>query len=414
MSFRTDAAALTDDLVVLRRELHQIPEVGLDNPQTQAAVLRALEGLPLEIHTGTGTSSVVAVLRGGRRSAGSEMGDSEMGDSDDPPVPTVLLRGDTDGLPVTERTGLPYAATTGTMHACGHDLHTAGLVGAARLLSARREELAGDVVFMFQPGEEGYGGAKVMLDEGLLEVSGNRPIAAYAIHVCPGPRGVFWQRTGPILAGSNTLEITVTGRGGHGSQPHTAADPVAALIAIASDLQTMVTRRFSVFDPVVLTVTRLRGGDATNVIPDDAWLAATVRTLSAEHTELMRTEVTRLATHIAEAHGCTAEVDYQIQYPVTVNDADESAWVLGALREEFGQDRVEVREDPIMGSEDFSFVLDEIPGTFFFLQCSPDEVDLETAAWNHSPEVLFDDSVLGDQAAALATLARQRLEQERA
>ena len=392
MTVADRSADLLPELVTLRRELHQIPEVGLDNPQTQQRVLAALEGLPLEITTGTGTTSVVAVLRGGR------------------PGPTVLLRGDMDGLPVAERSGVDFASTTGTMHACGHDLHVAGLVGAARLLCERQAELPGSVVFMFQPGEEGYGGAKVMLDEGLLEASGQKPVAAYGIHVCPGEAGVFWQRSGPILAGSNTLHITVTGKGGHGSQPHTAIDPVAALVAIAGELQTMVTRRFSVFDPVVLTITQLSAGDAVNVIPDTASLGATVRTLSAQSTEAMGRESARLAEGIAAAHGCTAQVDFRLQYPVTVNDADESAWVREELAAEFGADRIEERPDPLMGSEDFSFVLQEVPGTFFFLQCSPPEVDLENAAWNHSPEVLFDDGVLGDQARALAHLAWRRLE----
>lgn len=394
MTLSAEATDLLPDLVALRRRLHRCPEVGLDLPQTQQVVLDALEGLPLEVTTGTATSSVVAVLHGAR------------------PGPTVLLRGDMDGLPVTEETGLDFAATTGTMHACGHDLHTAGLVGAARLLSAHREEIAGSVVLMFQPGEEGYGGAKVMLEEGLLEASGQKPVAAYAIHVFPGERGVFEHRSGPMLAGSNVLRITVTGRGGHGSQPHTAVDPVAALVAVAADLQTMVTRRFSVFDPVVLTITQLSAGEAVNVIPGSASLGATVRTLSAENVERMRTETRRLAEGVAAAHGCTAEVEFAVQYPVTVNDAEESAWVGEQLRQEFGADRVREREVPLMGSEDFSFVLDEVPGSFIFLQASPDGVDLDDPAMNHSPEVLFDDAVLGDQAAALARLAMRRLQRE--
>lgn len=391
MTLLADARSLQDDLVRLRRELHRHPEVGLDNPRTQQLVLEALEGLPLEITTGTGTTSVVAVLRGAR------------------PGPTVLLRGDTDGLPVTEATGLDFAATTGTMHACGHDLHTAGLVGAARLLSARRDELAGSVIFMFQPGEEGYGGAKVMLEEGLLEASGERPVAAYAIHVSPGPRGVFWHRPGPVLAGSNVLQITVHGRGGHGSQPHKAADPVAALLEIGTALQTMVTRRFDVGDPVVLSVTRLRAGEAVNVIPGTASLGATVRTLSDTNVEAVRTHATALAAGIASAHGCTAEVSLEVQYPVTVNDDAETAWVAEQLTDVFGAERVQERPTPLMGSEDFSYVLAQVPGTFFFLQCSPPEVDPDTAPYNHSPEVLFDDAVLGDQAAALAMLALRRL-----
>ncbi|MCK0113081.1 M20 family metallopeptidase [Ornithinimicrobium sp. F0845] len=394
MTMSEDARAIQEELVALRRELHQIPEVGLELPRTQEIVLRALEGLPLEVTTGTSTSSVVAVLRGGR------------------PGPTVLLRGDMDGLPVTEATGLEYAATTGTMHACGHDLHTAGLVGAARLLCARREELCGSVVFMFQPGEEGFGGAKIMLEEGLLAASGEKPIAAYALHVFPGQPGLFEYRPGPVLAGSNRLTITVTGRGGHGSQPHTAVDPVAALLAIGASLQTMVTRRFSVFDPVVLTVTQLSAGEAVNVIPETASLGATVRTLSHESLTRVQEELNLLAEGVAGAHGCTATVDFVVQYPVTVNDDDEALWAGEQLREAFGDERVERAADPLMGSEDFSFVLDEVPGAFLFLHCSPPGVDLETAAMNHSSTVLFDDAVLADQAAALALLAQRRLERQ--
>lgn len=392
MTILDDARALQGDLVTLRRELHQIPEIGLDLPRTQEIVLRELADLPLEVTTGTSTTSVVAVLRGGQ------------------PGPTVLLRGDMDGLPVAEATGLEYAATTGTMHACGHDLHTAGLVGAARLLCGRREELHGNVIFMFQPGEEGFGGAKYMLEEGLLEAAGDKPVAAYAIHVFPGEPGQFEFRPGAMLAGSNRLTITVHGKGGHGSQPHTAVDPVAALLAIGGELQTMVTRRFSVFDPVVLTVTQLSAGEAVNVIPDRASLGATVRTLSHESLQLVQEGSRRLAEGIAAAHGCTAEVDFVVQYPVTVNDDDEALWAGEQLRDVFGAERVLQAKDPLMGSEDFSFVLDEVPGAFLFLHTSPPGTDLDDVAMNHSPHVVFDDAVLGDQAAALAMLAQRRLE----
>ncbi|WP_309132867.1 M20 family metallopeptidase [Brevibacterium sp.] len=388
---RTEATALLPELVALRRDLHRQPEIGLDLPETQATVLRALDGLPLEITLGTATTSVVAVLRGAH------------------PGPAVLLRGDMDGLPVAEETGIDFAAANGNMHACGHDLHTAGLVGAAKLLAAKRESIHGSVIFMFQPGEEGYKGAKVMLDEGVLEAAGERPIAAYGIHVAPGPRGTFSIKSGPALAGSNTLQVTVHGKGGHGSQPQTATDPVPALLAIASELQTMVTRRFSVFDPVVLSVTQLQAGDAINVIPPQASLGATVRTLSPESVETMRTETNRLASGIAAAHGCTAEVDFEVQYPVTINTPDQTEWVVSELRGLFGEERINTVEQPLMGSEDFSFVLEEVPGTFFFLHCSPEGIDPDTVAWNHSPHVLFDDAVLADQAAALAHLALTRL-----
>ncbi|MGK4217108.1 M20 metallopeptidase family protein [Kocuria marina] len=391
MTFLDDATSLQPELVALRRTLHSNPELGNDLPWTQQQVLDALAGCDLEITKGESVTSVVAVLHGAK------------------PGPTVLLRGDMDGLPVVEKTGLEYASSNGNMHACGHDLHTAGLVGAAKLLSARREDLAGNVIFMFQPGEEGPGGAAPMLEEGLLEVTGEKLVAAYGIHVSPGEQGVFNYRPGTAMAGANYMNVTFHGKGGHGSQPHTAKDPVPALLEFGTALQVMITRRFSVFDPVVASITQLSAGQAMNVIPDSAQLGASVRTLSRENTELFPVAVRELADGIAAAHGVRAEVDWNILYPVTVNDDAEAAFTAETLTRMFGEDRVVEVENPLMGSEDFSFVLQEVPGCYVFLQCSPPDVDLATADWNHSPGVLFDDAVLGAQAAALAELAWERL-----
>ncbi|MGQ7296217.1 M20 metallopeptidase family protein [Quadrisphaera sp. KR29] len=399
MTLLTDAQQLLPDLVALRRALHADPEVGLQLPRTQAAVLDALAGLGLEISTGpagSATTGVVAVLRGGAVPAGA-------------PRPSVLLRGDMDALPVVERSDLPYASTNGAMHACGHDLHVAGLVGAARLLASRREELAGDVVLMFQPGEEGFGGAKIMVEEGVLAASGTHPSAAYGVHVAPGRRGVFTTRPGPLMAGSNQLHVTVTGAGGHGSRPYAALDPVPALAELVTALHAMVTRRFDVFDPVVLSVTQLSAGEAVNVIPPSARLGATVRTLSDASVQRLREETARLAHGIAAAHGCTAEVSFEVQYPVTANDAGAAATALAVVRGLLGEDRGQLMTNPLMGSEDFSFVLQRVPGAFLFLGASPDGVDPATAAWNHSPLVVFDDAVLADQSAALAALALHHL-----
>ncbi|WP_084499963.1 M20 metallopeptidase family protein [Brevibacterium album] len=397
-SLTAEAAALLPQLQDLRRELHRIPETGLDLPQTQARVLAALEGLGLEVTTGTGTTSVVAVLRGThpeRPATGA---------------PAVLLRGDMDALPVRELTDEPFRSENGNMHACGHDLHTAGLVGAARLLAAHRHELAGDVVFMFQPGEEGFHGAKIMIEEGVLDAAGVRVGAAYGVHVTSSAqRGLFATKPGSLQAGSNVLEVTVHGAGGHGSQPHNAADPVPALAETILGLQTMITRRFDVFDPVVMSITQLSAGEAVNVIPPSASLGATVRTLSQESTERFREESRRLAEGIAAAHGCTAEVRFSVEYPVTVNDAAETAWAVDRLRGLLGEERVAVVDNPIMPSEDFSYVLREVPGTYIMLGARPEALAAEDAVDNHSPYVVFDDSVLGDQAAALAHLALARV-----
>ncbi|MFK4759296.1 M20 family metallopeptidase [Microbacterium sp. ZW T5_45] len=389
--FTADAVGILPELVALRRALHADPELGLDLPRTQQKVLDALEGLPLEITTGTATTSVVAVLRGAH------------------PGPVVLLRGDMDALPIDEATDLDFASTNGNMHACGHDLHTAGLVGAAKLLSARRDELHGSVIFMFQPGEEGHGGAKVMLDEGLLDAAGERPVAAYAIHVAPGPRGVFATRSGAVAAGSNQLYVTVNGRGGHGSQPQQTLDPVPASAEIVLALQSFVTRRFDAFDPVVLSVTRLSTGEgAVNVIPEKVELAATVRNMSPASLKTLQDGLPRVIEGVASAHGLTADVRFETMYPVTVNAAAETAETVDVLRDTFGEQRVMIMPTPMMGSEDFAFVLDEVPGTFIALMTSPPDADLSSVEWNHSPRVVFDDAVLGDQAAALAAVAFAR------
>ncbi|MDN5634317.1 MAG: M20 family metallopeptidase [Brevibacterium sp.] len=394
-----EAADLLPQLQDLRRRLHSRPEVGLDLPHTQSEVLTALEGLDLEVSTGVGTTSVVAVLRGTHPDRSAD-------------APSVLLRGDMDALPIEELTDEPFKSTNGNMHSCGHDLHTAGLVGAAKLLHAHRELLAGDVVFMFQPGEEGCNGASVMIDEGVLDAAGARAIAAFGAHVHMGPRGVVTTKPGTLQAGSNVLRITLHGRGGHGSQPQSAIDPVPALAEVVTALQNMVSRRINAFDPIALSVTQLKAGEAVNVIPASASLGATVRTLSQESSDIVRTQSKQLARGIAEAHGCTAEVDFEVQYPVTVNDETETAWTLDQVRGLLGADRVEVADQPIMPSEDFSFVLQEVPGTYMMLGAKRTDVPEDEQGDNHSPFVIFDDTVLGDQAALLAHLALERLRAE--
>jgi amidohydrolase len=393
MSLHEDATAMLDDLVALRRELHQIPEIGLKLPQTQDKVLAALEVLPLEISTGKELSSVTAVLRGGK------------------PGPVVLLRGDMDALPVTERSGEPFSSRhEGAMHACGHDLHTAGLVGAARLLAARQDQLAGDIVFMFQPGEEGWDGAGYMLDEGVLSVAGRPVESAYGLHVSSSiiHNGVFSGRPGPLLAASSGLSVRVVGAGGHGSAPHRSLDPVPAACEMVTALQTMVTRRFDVFDPVVITVGSFHAGTRRNVIPDDATFDATVRTFSAANLERIAETSVQICTDIAKAHGLRAEVNFDAEYPVTVNDAGEYAFLADTVREVFGEQRYRYMDNPLTGSEDFSRVLQEVPGAYVFLgACRSDDPD--TAPNNHSPLAAFDDSVLADGATLLAELATRRL-----
>ncbi|MEV0622789.1 M20 family metallopeptidase [Nonomuraea sp. NPDC050404] len=394
MSFTESAQDMRDELVRLRHSLHTTPELGLHLPRTQEKVLTALEGLPLEIQTGKALSSVTAVLRGGR------------------PGPAVLLRGDMDALPVTEKNDLPYISQLpGQMHACGHDLHTTMLAGAAHLLSARREELAGDVIFMFQPGEEGHEGAKHMITEGVLDAAGARPVAAYGMHVVSSmlPPGLFASRPGPIMAAADTFCVTVKGRGGHGSSPHRALDPIAAGCEMVTALQTMVTRTFDVFDPVVVTVGSFHGGSADNVIPDDARFEATVRTFSKHNRELVKRRLVEVVQGVAAAHGLRVEASFGMGYPVTVNDDGEAEFVGKTADELFGPGRYFVSPQPVMGSEDFSYVLENVPGAFVFLGACPPDRDPATAPYNHSPEAVFDDAVLPDGAALYASLAFARL-----
>jgi amidohydrolase len=402
MSFRADAAALQEDLVALRRELHEIPEVGLHLPRTQERVLAALDGLPLEISTGGSLSSVTAVLRGGRL---------DPADTTAPARAAVLLRGDMDALPVAEQSGVDFSSRhDGAMHACGHDLHVAGLVGAARLLCLHRDELAGDVVFMFQPGEEGFDGARYMIDEGVLTAAGRPVDAAYGLHVSSSlfGRGVFTSRPGSFMSASAGLHVRVLGAGGHGARPHDALDPVPVACEMVTALQTMVTRRFDVFDPVVVTVGVFRAGTKRNIIPDDAVFEATIRAFSSTTRDRVGEWAVRLCEGIAAANGLGVQARFEAEYPATVNDAAQYEFVAETVREVFGEQRFSRLDNPLTGSEDFSRVLERVPGAYVFLgACAGD--DPSRAASNHSPRAVFDDSVLGDAAALLAELAARRL-----
>ncbi len=401
MTVRDDAEAIAPELAQLRRAIHREPEIGLHLPGTQRKVLAALDGLPLEISVGSALSSVTAVLRGG----GALGGDARGG-------PVVLLRGDMDALPVAERTGLEFASRIGgVMHACGHDLHTAMLAGAARLLAARQRELPGTVVFMFQPGEEGHAGARYMISEGVLDAAGRRPVAAYALHVASAewPAGVCSTRPGPMLAAAEVLAVTVHGHGGHGSEPHHAADPIPAACEMVTALQTLVTRRFDVFDPVVITVGSFHAGTTDNVIPDEAAFLATVRSFSPAARDRVRASALALIGGIASAHGLTASAEFRDGYPVTVNDDAETRFAALVAAELLGEDRCVAQLNPLTGAEDFSFVLEQVPGSFLMLGACPPGADPASAPSNHAADAIFDDSVLGTGAALYAELALRRL-----
>jgi hippurate hydrolase len=279
-----------------------------------------------------------------------------------------------------------------------------------KILHELRDQLTGDVVFMFQPGEETTGGAPIMIREGLLEVSGRRVDAAYCLHVqaAGAPLGVWNSKAGPLMAAADQLSVRVVGAGGHGSEPFHGKDPIPVACEMVIALQTMVTRQFDVFDPVVLTVGRMAGGTKENIIPDDAFFDATVRTFSEATRAKVQDASVRLIENLAAAHGLTAEVEYRIGYPVTVNDEAEFVFARQAIVDLFGAERFRERAHPECGAEDMSFVLNEVPGAYVNLSACRTE-DWQHAADNHSPLADFDDSVLPDGAALLAELAVRRL-----
>lgn len=390
-----EARAISGEIVALRRAIHAEPELGLHNPKTRDKVRAALAGLPLEWREGPSSTGLVATLKGG---AG--------------PGRCVLLRGDTDALPMPEETGLPFASTVpGAMHACGHDAHTAMLAGAARLLCARAASLAGEVRFMFQPGEEGHHGARFMLDDGLLGGT-DRPLpdAAFALHVMPNaPHGLVAGRAGALMAAADQLEITVEGAGGHASMPHQTQDPVPVACEIVTALQTLVTRQFDAHDPVVVTIARIEGGSAHNVIADFATLKGTIRTLSPRHRSRIHDAIRQLAMGIAAAHGLKAQVEIAEGFPVTLCDPRAVTFGADTVHALFGDAAWRTLERPIMGAEDFSYVLEKVPGAMFFLGVAHEGEDWNQCCGIHSTRMIVDEAAMPRGAALLAGLAERFL-----
>ena len=384
------AQAALPGMTALRRAIHAEPELGLHNPRTAEKIMAALAGLSLEFRTGPSTTGIIATLKGPANGR------------------TVLLRGDTDALPMPEETGLDFASTIpGAMHACGHDSHVAMLAGAAHMLCERRESLAGSVMFMFQPGEEGHHGARYMLDDGLIDPL---PDAAFALHIMPNaPWGVVGGRTGALLASNDKLRIVITGRGGHASMPHDALDPVPIACEIALALQTFVTRQISVFDPAVITIGQISAGTTDNVIPETALLFGTMRTLSAATRLKLHNGLPRLAQGIAAAHGASATVEIIPGFPVT--NCDGRAVALGetVTKRLFGEDAWQTLANPIMGAEDFAYVLEKVPGAMFFLGVAEQGADWRACCGLHSTHMHLDESAMARGAALHAAIAEQYL-----
>ncbi|MFC7704928.1 M20 aminoacylase family protein [Plastorhodobacter daqingensis] len=342
-------ADFSEEMKTWRRHLHQHPELQFDCHQTADFIAARLESFGVdEIHRGIAESGIIAIING-------------QGDG-----PTIGLRADMDALPMSEATGLPHASTVpGKMHACGHDGHVTMLLGAARYLAETRN-FSGRVALIFQPAEEGGGGAGVMVREGVLDRFGITQV--FALHTSPNtPAGHFVTTPGPIMAAVDTAWVHVTGRGGHGAMPHETADPIVAALAMISAVQTIVSRNHMATRDLVISVTQIHAGTADNVIPDEAWFCATIRTFDKEVQAMVQRRFAELVEGTAAAYGVTARLDYQLGYPATINDPSRAAFAAEVAREISGAAAVEAEASREMGAEDFSYMLEQRPGAYLFL-----------------------------------------------
>ena len=383
------AADANGQVVELRRHFHANPELSNREHETAEKVAETLRAMDIDVQTGIAHTGVVGILEGGQ------------------PGPVVALRADMDALPVTEKTGLPFASEVtaeyngedvGVMHACGHDTHMAMLLGAARVLSAVRDELAGTVMFIFQPAEEGApegedGGAELMLEEGVFDDI--TPDAVFGLHVGLNmPGGQIATRPGPLMAAVDTFRVMVKGKQTHGSRPWGGIDPVVTASQIVLGLQTIASRQLDVTkQPSIITVGKISGGIRHNIIPDEVELWGTIRTFDADMRDSIHQRIERTAVNIAESAGATADVEITPGYPETVNDPELTAQMLPTLNR-INPDNEVIEPQLVTGAEDFSYFANEVPGLYFFLGAVPEGVDPKEAPSNHSPFFDFDESHL--------------------
>lgn len=388
------AADVNAKVIAWRRDIHQHPELGFQETRTAALVAAHLRGLGMEVRTGVARTGVVGILKGGK------------------PGKTVALRADMDALPVTEMVDLPFKSTVkanvrgqdvGVMHACGHDNHVAILMGAAEVLSGMKAQLEGTIVFIFQPAEEGPGGALPMIREGVLE--NPKVDAIFGLHVWPGPAGDITYREGPSMAASNSFTITVRGRQTHGSAPWGGVDPIVIGSQIVLGLQTIVSRQVDITaNPAIVTVAIFDGGVRSNIIPDTAVLEGTIRTFDRDQRTRIFEKIALTAKQTAIAGGGTAEVRIDSGYPVTRNDIPLTKRMLPSLARATAP--YKIAEGPLVtGAEDFSYFQERVPGMFVFLGVTPRDKDADQAAKNHSPYFFADESALPVGVRTLASLA---------
>lgn len=379
------AAELQDEVAAWRRQIHSRPELLFDVVETASFVAEKLKEFGCdEVVTGIGRTGVVGLIKG--RTAGRK---------------TIGLRADMDALPLTEVTGKPWASTIpGKMHACGHDGHTAMLLGAAKYLAETRN-FVGNVAVIFQPAEEGGGGGNLMVQDGMMERFAIGEV--YGLHNLPGlPVGEFAIRKGPIMASTDEFSVTVTGRGGHAAQPHKTVDPIAIATQMVSNLQLIASRNTDPLESLVVSVTRFNAGFASNIIPDTATFGGTVRTLKGEIRDHAERRIRDIVSGLAAAHGAEAEVRYMRNYPVTVNHPAETGHAADAAIAVAGLDKVDPETDPMMGGEDFSYMLNARPGAFIFLG-NGESANL------HNPNYDFNDEIIPFGISYWVKLAESRL-----
>ena len=363
-----------EEFVGLRRRIHEYPELSMQEIETTKLVREYLDHLRIENYPNGNQTGAVAILKGAK------------------PGPVIGLRADMDALKLTENTNLPFASkNAGVCHACGHDLHTAALLGTACLLKDYQPELCGTVKFLFQPAEEGYGGAKSMIANGALE----NPCLDYilACHTWPEmPAGTIGVRKGAMLGASDSFKITVKGKGGHAAHPHKGIDPVVVAAHIITEIQTIVSRRVAPVDPVVITVGHLTAGTVSNIIPGEAVMEGTVRTQNPEPRIQVSEYLKQLAVGTAYAMGAEAEVEYDFGYPPTMNDPKVIDWISEAVTEILGPERLLQVPVSSMGSEDFSFYLEKVPGALFRIGTYDETPESKWAL--HNPAIIFNEQAI--------------------
>ena len=380
-------AEYQNEMTAWRRHIHKHPETAFEEHQTSDYVALRLHEFGIDVHRGLAGTGVVGTLKGGK------------GDG-----PAIGLRADMDALDIEEKNDIDYKSEyPGKMHACGHDGHSTMLLGAAKYLSETKN-FAGTVHFIFQPAEENEGGGRVMIEEGLFE---KFPVeSVYGMHNMPGiPVGEFAIRPGPIMASFDIFEITLTGTGTHAALPQLGRDAVVAASQLVTALQTIASRTVSPFDAAVVSVTQIHTGDTWNVIPEEAVIRGTTRAFKEEIQTHMETEIRRIADGIAETFGVTAQVHYERRYPPTINDAAETDLTAGIAREIAGTDMVSLDKDPMMGAEDFAFMLNEKPGAYMWIGNGP----RDGGCMLHNPHYDFNDEVLPLGASYWAKLVETRL-----